>query len=122
MGCWDIYCSVCGAPFTPYPKNYFPKMDGIDTEWLADVVVDYKNGVKVDATDYDAYGCFKARDGKTLNIGEAEADGKVRVYHKLCEGKQKPNNNFKEFQRQFFDINTLIKQRKQHLLDWSRNS
>jgi hypothetical protein len=123
MGCFDIYCKVCGGPFTPYPAQYFPEMTGIDTNWLGQVVVDYKNGVKVDATSYDSYGSFKCvATGKQLDAGLDVCDGNVIVYHKQCVGKTVPNNKFKVYQQQHFDIFTMIKKQQHHLLDKSLNN
>lgn len=122
MGCWDMYCSVCGAPFTPFNTTYYPKMVGIDTNWLGEVVVDYKNGQTVDANNYDSYGRFTSTTGQTLDVGLQEADGELTVYHKLCQGKTNPTNDFSEYQEQFFDIEKVIRKRKHKLLDRSRNT
>lgn len=117
-----MYCSVCGAPFTPYNVTYYPKMAGIDTNWLGEAVVDYKNGQTVDANNYDSYGCFTSTNGEKLNIGMQEADGEVKVYHKLCHAKTNPINDFSEYQEQFFNIDKMIKKRKHKQLDRSRNT
>lgn len=121
MGCFDMYCKVCGGPFTPYSSTEFPEMLGIDTTWLGEVVVEYKNGVKVDAQNYDSYGRFKSTAGKTLDVGLGTCDGIVKVYHKQCEGKQPPNNKFKQYQQQHFDIFSMIAYNKHHMLDKSCN-
>ena len=121
MGCFDMYCNVCGAPFTPYPSAYFPKMEGIDTKWLGEAVIEYKDGVKVDARSYDSYGCFKSTSGKNIDVGLNQCNGKLMVYHKSCEGK-KTNNRFRQYQRQHFDIMSIIEQGKQHMLNNPCNS
>jgi hypothetical protein len=110
-----MYCKVCGGPFTPYPSAYFPKMEGIDTNWLGEAVVEYKDGVKVDATGYDSYGQFKSTSGESLDVGLDQCDGKLIVYHKSCEGKPL-SNRFRQYQGQHFDIMTVIEHKKHHLL------
>jgi len=121
MGCFDMYCKVCGGPFTPYPSAYFPKMEGIDTNWLGEAVVEYKDGVKVDATGYDSYGRFKSTSGETLDVGLDQCDGKLIVYHKSCEGKPS-SNQFRQYQCQHFDIMCIIERGKQHMLNKPCNS
>jgi hypothetical protein len=121
MGCFDIYCKVCGGPFTPYPSAYFPEMEGVDTKWLGEAVVEYKDGAKVDATGYDSYGRFKSTSGESLDVGLDELNGNVIVYHKQCEGKPS-SNQFRQYQCQHFDIMSMIEHGKQHMLNKSHNN
>jgi hypothetical protein len=122
MGCYDMYCKVCGAPFTPYQSTDFPQMEGVDTNWLGEVIVEYSNGDKVYATGYDSYGRFTSvTTGKIVDVGLAACDSNLKVYHKLCEGNKTPSNKFRIYQQQHFDIFTMIANNRHHLLDKSYN-
>jgi len=119
MGCFDMYCCVCGGPFTAYSaKSYpnHPQMHTIDTEWLKDAIIEYNNGTKVSVCYYDGYGRFEDSSNVEYDVVEQEYNRELKVYHKLCDGK-KPKTVLKKYQQQFFDIDLLIKQNNHSLLD-----
>lgn len=118
MGCFDMYCDVCGASFTSYNPKYYPEMTGIDTKWLDDVVIEYYNNdvQYVEVSNYDSYGRFEDKNGNEHDVVEKYYNNEVRIYHSLCKGK-KPNKLFQKYQQQHFDIDQLIKNGKKHMLD-----
>ena len=115
-----MYCCVCGGPFTSYSAEDYPKLDKIDTKWLDDAIIEYNNGMKVQVCYYDGYGRFEDTNQVEYDVGLQEYNRELKVYHKLCDGK-KPTNALKNYQQQHFDIELLIKQKKQTLLDVSKN-
>lgn len=126
MGCFDMYCDVCGGPFSSYNSWNLPALQhaGIDTDWLSEVIIEYyKNGQKVrevPAHDYDSYGNFTDDAGVEHDVGEAQYNKQVRVIHKSCHGKPVPRSPqltpLRGYQEQFFDIDRLIEDGKQHML------
>jgi hypothetical protein len=112
MGCWDMYCCVCGGPFTPFPVQYYPQLSGVDTKWLGNAYVNYIKGPMkgnlVKVSNYDAYGNFKDDTGKIIDVGMDESVGIVQVYHTLCVEKPVCKLRMKKYQQQFFDVDKLI--------------
>jgi hypothetical protein len=120
MGCYDLYCDVCGASFTSYNPKYYPDMTGIDTKWLDDAVLEYNNNSNcsgyVEVSNYDSYGRFEDKNGVEHDIVEKHYNKEVKIYHSLCKGKQ-PNKQFSRYQQQHFNIDQLVKDGKKHMLD-----
>ena len=94
-------------------------MAGIDTKWLDDAVVEYyeKDNLKVNVKDYDAYGRFVDQSGNEHDVIGDFHDGKLAVYHKLCDEKT-PQHKFTCYD-QFFPLERLIKQDRHKNLDKS---
>lgn len=123
MGCYDMYCDVCGAPFNSYNPTYYPEMNGIDTKWLDDAVLEYyytsdnkDYKVYVEVSDYDSYGRFEDKNGVEHDVVEKHYNKQVKIYHSLCKGKQ-PNKMFRKYQQQHFDIDHLVKDGNKYMLD-----
>lgn len=115
MGCFDMYCDICGASFTSYNPKYYPEMTGIDTQWLDDAIIEYyDNSVKV--SKYDSYGRFEDKNGVEHDVVEKHYNKEVRIYHSLCQGKQS-NKRFRKYQQQHFDVDQLVKDGKKYMLD-----
>lgn len=123
MGCFDMYCDSCGAPFTSYNPKYYPDMVNVDTIWLEEAIVEYynKGNLKVHVSKYDSYGRFEDGNGKEHDVVGGVYDGHIKVYHKLCEGRPR-SNKFRAYQEQFFNIERMIKQNKHNMLDKSNNA
>lgn len=121
MGCFDIYCAVCGGPFTNYSSWNLPKLENIDTKWLDEAILEYyENDKKIqEATvrDYDAYGNFTDEFGVEHDVVEAAYSKKVVTVHKACHGRTVPRiTPLNKYQEQFFNIDRLIADGKQHML------
>jgi hypothetical protein len=116
MGCFDMYCCVCGGPFTPYPTEHYPEMKNIDTKWLADAIIEFNDGKKASVNYYDGYGRFQDSNEVEYDIVENEYNKEVKIYHRLCQGKQR-TNTLKKYQQQHFNIDLLIENNKQNILD-----
>lgn len=123
MGCFDMYCDVCGASFTSYNPQYYPEMTGIDTKWLDDAIIEYYHKyddkeytARVNVSCYDSYGRFEDKNGVEHDVVEKHYNKELKIYHSLCKGKQ-PNKLFKKYQQQHFDIDQLIIDGKKHMLD-----
>jgi hypothetical protein len=116
MGCFDMYCCFCGSPFTPYQVEHYPEMKNIDTQWLADAIIEFHDGDKKYVNYYDGYGRFFDKDAVEYDIVESENKKDVKVYHKSCQGKQ-GSNTLKKYQQRHFNIDMLIKNNEQKLLD-----
>lgn len=115
MGCFDMYCDICGASFTSY--NSYPEMIGVDTDWLNDAIVEYYDNT-VEVSNYDSYGRFEDKNGVEHDVVEKQYYKEVKVYHSLCQGKQ-TNQRFKGYQQQHFDVEQLVKDGKKYMLDKS---
>jgi hypothetical protein len=127
-----MYCDVCGGPFSSYKSWNLPGLQehGIDTDWLSEAIIEYytkgkegKEGKKVQEVtvrDYDAYGNFTDDAGLEHDVGEAQYNKEVRVIHTACLGKPVPRlpcfTPLSAYQEQFFDIDRLIADGKQHML------
>lgn len=118
MGGSDMYCDVCGAPFTPYEPKYYPVMNNVDTTWLNDAVIEFYNKQKVYVCYYDGYGRFEDKQGNEYDVIEKHYNKEVKIYHTICQSNQKSHDLLK-YQQQYFDIERLIKDGKKHLLDKS---
>jgi hypothetical protein len=126
MGCFDIYCNVCGGPFCSYNSWNLPALQhaGIDTDWLKEAILEYyKNNKKVQevpVSNYDSYGNFTDDAGVEHDVGEAQYNKRVLVIHKACQGKPVPrlpvSTPLSPYQEQFFDIDRLIADGKHHML------
>lgn len=120
MGCFDMYCKVCGGPFTSYESWDLPNMEGIDTTWLNDAIIECnEENIKVNVCYYDGYGRFEDAKAVEYDVVEGEYDGKVKVYHKLCENRALSKatvNAVKQYQQQHFDIDKMIADGNQALL------
>jgi hypothetical protein len=126
MGCFDIYCDVCGGPFSSYNSWNLPALQehGIDTDWLSEAIIEYyqdrKKVREVTVRDYDAYGNFTDDAGLEHDVGEAQYNKEVRVIHTACLGKPVPRlpcfTPLSAYQEQFFNIDRLIADGKQHML------
>lgn len=112
MGCFDIYCNVCHGPFTNYNSWGIKELQGIDTAWLTDAIIEYHDtNNKVQVCYYDGYGRFENAEGEEFDVVEKLYMGEVKVYHKLCENRvvdTHTRNKMKSYQEQFFDIDTMI--------------
>lgn len=114
-----MYCKVCGGPFTSYESWDLPNMEDIDTTWLSDAIIEYETGAKVNVCYYDGYGRFEDDKGTEYDVVEDEYDGKVKVYHKLCENRALPKatvNAVKQYHQQHFAIDEMIADGEQALL------
>jgi hypothetical protein len=119
MGCYDMYCDVCGASFTSYNLTHYPGMTGIDTQWLNNAIIEYYNNAEcVEVSNYDGYGRFEDKNGVEHDVVEKYYNKEVGIYHSLCKGKH-PYNMFKKYQQQHFDIQKLVRSGKHHMLDKS---
>ena len=118
MGCFDMYCFVCGGPFTSYPAQSYPQMVDIDSKWLEDAIIEFNDGTKAHVNYYDGYGRFYDKSNVEYDVVEQEYTKDVKVYHKACQGKQR-SNELKRYQQQHFDIDLLIKDKKQSMLSKS---
>ena len=121
MGCFDVFCTTCGGPFNSYTSWELPNMQGIDTEWLKDAFIEYYENDKcvkqVRVSYYDGYGRFEEPDGVEHDVIEAIYEGKVKMIHRLCKDrKDTPVKELRKYQQQFFDIDAIIEDNKQHLL------
>jgi hypothetical protein len=121
MGCYDMFCNICGGPFTSFDVKYYPDMNNIDTKWLQDAVVEYYDtNRKVEVCYYDGYGRFEEKNGTEHDVIEAVYDKKVVVYHKICQSmKSNTSGMFRKYQQQFFNIDGMIKDKNHHMLDKS---
>lgn len=114
MGCFDLYCVVCGGPFTNYQSWNIAELKDIDTTWLKDAMLEYyKDGKKVreaQATDYDSYGRFiDFTTGQELDVVEDVYYKKVLVFHKACHGRPVPRVvPLLRYQEQHFDVDRLV--------------
>lgn len=112
MGCFDLYCDVCGGPFKSYQTWNLHNMQHIDTEWLADAIIEYYDTqTKVNVCYYDGYGRFEDKQGTEFDVGEMQYNKQVKIYHKLCENRMVDigtRNKVKSYQEQFFDIDAMI--------------
>lgn len=117
MGCFDIYCNGCGAPFTSYKNWDLPQMEGIDTEWLTDAIIEYyATNTKVKVCYYDGYGRFEDKDGAEYDVAEMQYNREVKIYHTLCENKI-PSPAIRRYQEQHFNIFKMIEDGKQAVLN-----
>lgn len=118
MGCFDIYCNCCGAPFTSYKNWDLPAMEGIDTEWLNDAIIEYYDtNTKVNVCYYDGYGRFEDANGQEYDVAEMQYNRQVKVYHKLCKPNKVPSPAMSRYQQQEFDIFKMIEDGQQGLLN-----
>lgn len=120
MGCFDIYCDVCHGPFTTYKSWGLKPLEGIDTDWLADAIIEYNANTKVNVCYYDGYGRFENAVGEEFDVAEKQYNREIKVYHKLCENRAidtRTRNKMKSYQEQFFDIDAMIADGNQALLN-----
>ena len=118
MGCYDEYCSCCGAPFISYTSWKIPQLEGIDTEWLKDALMEFYSGEQVEVCYYDGYGRFEDNKGVSYDvIDEDTLERKARVYHKACSGSRSSDiTRIKKYQQQEFAIDAMIADNAQNLL------
>lgn len=120
MGCFDLYCKICGGPFVSFEGWDLNDMDDIDTSWLVDAVIEYyETGTKINVCSYDDYGCFEDKNGVVYDVADDEDEGKVGLYHKLCENRTLTDDAYtivSEYQEQHFDIERMISDGNQEFL------
>lgn len=121
MGGHDQYCFVCGAPFTSFNSYKIEQLKDIDTDWLADAVLEYYKDGKVtkhvSVCYYDGYGRFEDKAGTEYDVLDAIYDKEVKVLHTACQAKSSPKgSSLRKYQQQFFMIDALVADNKQHML------
>lgn len=121
MGCFDMYCDVCSAPFVSYNSWTLPNMEGIDTDWLTEAEIHYyTTNTKVGVVYYDGYGSFEEANGTEHDVVVQVYEKTARVYHKLCANRKMTSDNIKTMSSykndQFFKIDEMIKDGNQSLL------
>lgn len=110
MGCFDVYCHLCGAPF--FPTDYHPSARGVDVAWMNSAVVTFRDtGYRLPVRDYDSYGGFTV-----VQTGEHKRfdvyGGNVEVAHATCltvpEIARLRRGVLRRYHEQFFDVESAV--------------